>query len=51
MIYLLGWGIYLSFIGLAVWPIKVIVQEIRQRSLNNDFDEFDQEFPFMWEEE
>ena len=51
MITLLGWVIYLTFIGLLYWPIKTIVLEIRQRSLDNDFDEFEDEFPFMWEEE
>ena len=42
------WGFYLALI---YWPIKTIAMEIRQRSLDNDFDEFDEDFPFMWEEE
>lgn len=50
MITLLGWGIYLSFIGLLYWPIKTIISDIRQRSLDDDFEE-DDDFPFMWEEE
>jgi Zn finger protein HypA/HybF involved in hydrogenase expression len=51
MITLLGWGVYASFIGLLYWPIKTIVLEIRQRSLENDFDEFDSNLPFMYEDE
>jgi hypothetical protein len=47
----IGWGIYLSLIGLVIWPIKTIMEEMRQRSLDNDFEEFEDEFPFMWEEE
>ena len=51
MITAIGWGIYLSLIGLLYWPIKTIVSDIRQRSLDNDFETYDEEFPFMWEEE
>ncbi len=42
------WGFYLALI---YWPIKTIAMEIRQRSLDNDFDEFDEDLPFMYEEE
>jgi len=42
------WGFYLALI---YWPIKTIFVEIRQRSLDDDFEEFEDEFPFMWEEE
>lgn len=51
MITLLGWAIYLAFIGLSIWPIKTIMQEMRLRSLENDFEDFDNDLPFMWEEE
>lgn len=51
MITIIGWAFYLSFLGLLYWPIKTIAMEIRQRSLDNDFEEFDDELPFMWEEE
>jgi hypothetical protein len=51
MITAIAWGMYLSLIGLFIWPIKTIMEEIRQRSLDNDFDEFDEDLPFMWEEE
>ena len=42
------WGFYLALI---YWPIKTIAMEIRQRSLDNDFDEFDSDLPFMYEDE
>ena len=51
MITAIAWGMYLSLIGLFIWPIKTIMEEMRQRSLDDDFEEFEDEFPFMWEEE
>ena len=42
------WGFYLALI---YWPIKTIFVAIRQRSLENDFDEFDSDLPFMYEDE
>ena len=51
MLEVIAWGMYLSLIGLFIWPIKTIMEEMRQRSLDNDFEEFENEFPFMWEEE